>query len=171
MGLPGEARRRTASDGPTAGGPTRSSADFAHEPSQQAGQLRAAVPSGSRGAAAGPDPHRHAMISERFECRLVRGVVARVEDDRAPRRESLSFVALDHTDRFPFAPADSRDEIEHLAAADEREIGRAAGTSIGWSPPSPPARPISRSSAAARSEEHTSELQSLRHLVLRLLLL
>src|SRR5436853_5828991 len=63
----------------------------------------------------------------------------------------------------------SRNCCCELGAADSSGTGRHRECRMGSPDPSP-AGVLARMRAASRSEEHTSELQSLRHLVCRLLL-
>src|ERR1035441_7559340 len=77
----------------------------------------------------------------------------------------------EHLFRIGFRACKATQESQNLGARRQRRLyGFAARLSLGWKADQRSARRIPQRGLVHRSEEHTSELQSLRHLVCRLLL-
>src|SRR2546425_8575737 len=95
------------------------------------------------------------------------GVLAEVRPD-----DLAALVLKDVVRRVDFDPLRVDDVIlgcANQAGEDNRNVARMAALLAGY-PPDVPGQTVNRLCGSGRSEEHTSELQSLAYLVCRLLL-
>src|SRR5205814_4404420 len=98
-------------------------------------------------------------------CRWPFGCVAVLSFSTAPAPPQLYTLSLH--DALPISPEEDRAELALLVLEREVDVSRRRGAEVGDLARHPDS---SHPAPSGRSEEHTSELQSLRHLVCRLLL-